>query len=149
MKPFNRPVFFVPATGTLLPVLIDEATLDPDGHYVGRYSKERLDKITLRYPGATVGDLDAFIEKRDSMMRTQPTETTAEVFEDALSVLPPLDFQRNCLGTSFKCVERLSGRITAIYAELQGRYFFFNDLDTTTHLEIIAKVRASLSEVSA
>jgi hypothetical protein len=148
MKPFDRPVFFVPAKGTLLPVLIDEAILDPAGHYIGRYSKEPLDKIALRYPGATVGDLEAFIQTRESMMRTTPAEITAEVFEEALSVLPPLDFQRNCLGTTFKCVERLSGRVTAIYAEIQGRYFSFNDLDTTTHLEIIAKIRASLSEVA-
>lgn len=141
---YNHPVFFVPASGTLLPSLIDEAVLNSDGHYIGRYSRETLEAIAARYGKAVaIGEWEDFVASKEAMMKSPPAEITEDDFNAALEVLPPDDYCEDSRGTSFKCCERLSGRITSIYACANGRHFSFNDVDSLTHRAIMDKVHAA------
>lgn len=137
---FKRPVFYVPANGIRVPLVIDEAREDSSGQYIGTYSREPLPKIAVRYPGATVGELDDVIASKEAMLCSDPVEIDSSEFHEALGVLPPLDFVRTEQGTTFKSEERLSGRITAVYAAIKGRYFTFNAVDTIVHGGILGKV---------
>lgn len=130
-------VFYTPATAQRVPVIIDTAE-----NGLGRFSGETLEQIQVRYPGALLGDLETVVAEKEAMLRTEPTQITEAQFMDALECLPPLDYQQRGAGCSFKCEERLSGRMTSIYASVgnPSTYWTFVDLDTTPHAEIMARV---------
>ena len=130
--------FYQPGTLSIIDLAVER-----DGALRGRYSNESLDEMRQRYPGAIVGDLDAFIEDKERQLRTEPEAITAAQFEAALCVLPPLDYRGSAVSESFKCSEMFSGRITAVYCHLRvdGRehYFTFSDVRTIKHEAIVAR----------
>ncbi len=136
-------VFYVPATEGSMPRVIDAVVLI-DGEERGAYSLETLAQLDRRYPGITIGDSDDVEREREARMRTEPQACTEEQFWEALECLPPLDWQRKAGGESFKIVERLSGRMTHIYARSGTTYWSFVDRDDMTHAAIMARVTASV-----
>lgn len=138
-KTLESPVFYVPAQGQQVPVVIDVAILRT-GSYVGLYSNQTIDELRKKHPLICLGESDAVRDQKEAMITTTPTEITAEAYEYALCTLPPSGYKANSIGASFKCEEHLSGRITAIYASIQGRCFTFNGVASMPHAQIMAKV---------
>ncbi|WP_272668140.1 hypothetical protein [Providencia sp. PROV117] len=78
---------------------------------------------------------------REQAAKTAPTEITLMQFMDALSVMPPLDWQGNNNTESFKLQEMVMGNVTDIFVKVDGRYFTFRDVSTLSHAQIISRVR--------
>lgn len=85
----------------------------------------------------------------EARFKTLVEEISAEAFDDGLNVLPPFAWIHRSGGQSFKISERIAGCVTAIYVELGGRYFRFNDDIRTPHEECLKRVSAFLSEQTA
>lgn len=138
---FPNTMFYVPGSMNI----IDYAIMR-DGVLRGGYSNETLDEIRARYPGAIVGELDKFVDERDASLRTEPVEITAEQWTEALEVLPPLDHVYDGTACTFKCMEMLCGRITAVYCRIGKRCFTFNDYASIKHADILTKVMRHLAK---
>jgi hypothetical protein len=136
-------VFYTPACGHLVPRIIDTVVL-ADGQERGQFSGKTLAELTDKYPTVCVGDLDDVTRIKENMMRTEPESCTEEQFWEALECLPPEGWVRAGGGESFKMVERLSGRMTTIYARSGSTYWSFVDADDLTHAAIMAKVTAAI-----
>lgn len=134
----NTPVFYVPGK----PGIIDVAVMR-DGAHVGQYSGETLDQIAVRYPGAALGELGPVTEFSENCFRSPPVEITQERFIEMLEVLPPVGWKHDGTGQSFKLSERTSGNITAIFAEIGGKYFELSDSIFTPHAKIMAACKAA------
>lgn len=80
---------------------------------------------------------------REQAAKTAPTEITLLKFMDALSVMPPLDWQGDRDSESFKLMEMVLGNVTDIYVKVQGRYFTFRDVCTLSHAQIVSRVRCA------
>ncbi|MTC21277.1 MULTISPECIES: hypothetical protein [unclassified Providencia] len=80
---------------------------------------------------------------REQAAKTAPKEITLAQFMDALSVMPPLDWQGNNNTESFKLQEMVLGNVTDILVKVSGRYFPFRDVATLSHAQIISRVRCA------
>jgi hypothetical protein len=121
------------------------ADLNAAGVYVGAFSGETQTQLNARYPGIQIGELETVVAQKEAMLTTEPMEISEDVYVKMLEVLPPDDWQRDSSGSSFKMCEHLSGRITAVYAFVNGRHFTFNDVATLGHAAIMQKVGNSMS----
>lgn len=148
VQDFKHPVFYVPAEKERVPLIVDETMLRADGVLVGRYSCQTIDQVRVRHPGVQIGELDTIVAETEAMMITTPVEIDEEAFDYALEVLPPRDYATFGACTSFKMCEHLTGRITAVYAQVDGSYYAFNDVYTITHAQIVEKVRAAIQPVA-
>lgn len=140
---FKQPVFFR-VTKDEQKRIVDVAVQTDNGDWAGHYGGKTLKQLQGEDSSIALGEHEAIHVEIEQSQITQPIEISEDAFEYAFEVLPPLDYQCDATGMSFKSEELLSGRITANYAQIGGRYFQFNDLDTTPHRAIIDKVRASL-----
>lgn len=132
----EQKVFYVPGRHGI----IDLAIQRPDGVLVGEFSKETLEQIGRRYPGAQLGDFDTVLDAQEQAMKTDPKEVTEEHFIEMLECLPPMGYV-NCGNTeSFKVCELVSGNIANIYARIGSRYFHLCDVASIKHDAIIAKI---------
>lgn len=82
-------------------------------------SGEELNRLAAEYEQSLIGNW---------------TEITAEQYDDALNILPPLQWT----GGGFFCLEAYSGTLHSFYQELDGRYF--------TSLQSIKAPRADILE---
>lgn len=135
-------VFYMPARQTLVPNVIDEALPDAQGTLRGRYSGRTMVELSQSYPSLQLGGLADVIAQQEAMLTTQPRQTSFEDFEQALGMLPPQDYVGDAAGSSFKCQEHLSGRITAVHAMVDGKFYTFNDVCSITHAQIVEKIRS-------
>ena len=81
----------------------------------------------------------------EARFKTPVEEITAEAFDDALNVLPPVGWTRSRGAQSFRISERIAGRVTAIYVEMAGRHFRFHDDIRTLHEEACERVLAFIA----
>lgn len=109
---------------------------------MGLYSKETIEQLATKYPGVEIMDFDEFAAFKERALSSQPKEITEERYMEMLCVLPPEDHVVGIGDESFKCCERLSGRITSIYCRLGSRFFTFDDVYTLTHEEIVRRCSA-------
>lgn len=72
--------------------------------------------------------------------KTEPMEIPEERFHEMLNVLPPVSWHNTSDGESFKLSERTTGSITAIFVNLNGRFFEFSDDIRTPHRECCGRV---------
>lgn len=73
-------------------------------------------------------------------------EISADDWQEALNCLPPENWQK-VLGVSiFRCSERLTGNITAHYAQVGSRYWCANLPTTTRYTEIAVQVHQLTGE---
>lgn len=126
----TQTVAYQPSNLTIIDIM------QPDGK--SQYARETIEQIKARYPGAEVWDFDAAIEHKENALKSPPIEITLDQFIDALEVLPPRDWQRTSEGESFKMCEHTSGRITAIYAKVNGKYYTLSNVNTMPHADIMA-----------
>ncbi|WP_272689712.1 hypothetical protein, partial [Providencia sp. PROV033] len=81
--------------------------------------------------------------RREHAAKTAPKEITLVQFMDALSVMPPLDWQGHNHTESFKLQEMVLGNVTDIFVKVDGRYFTFRDGSTLSHAQIVSRVRCA------
>lgn len=139
----REPVFFVPGTAGRTTSMIDLAKAGPDGALIGGHSNRTAEDLERDYPGLQLGEFEDVTTTMENERKTEPVEIDAEAYAFALEVLPPHGYSGDSAGESFKMIERVSGRITTVFARLGKRFFKFNDLYTIRHNEIVAKIRAS------
>jgi hypothetical protein len=84
--------------------------------------------------------LDEAVARHEAAFKSEPVEIAETDWNSALNVLPPVRWTRDGFGESFKMSERLTGAITAIYVQLNGRYFSFNDDIRMPHAECCRRV---------
>ncbi len=125
-----------------------DGVLETDtGEYIGLYSGKTLAELTAEYGmGVTVGTVDEYRNLHDASYRTRPVPTCAEVYQEMLEILPPVNWVTVGGVESFRMSERLTGAITAIYARLGGTYWTFYDRIDLPPAEVAAKVRAAYLE---
>lgn len=80
---------------------------------------------------------------REQAAKTAPKEITLSQFMDALSVMPPLDWQGNNNTESFKLQEMFLGNVMDIFVKVDGRYFTFRDVSTLSLAQIVSRVRCA------
>ena len=120
--------------------IIDLAVPREDGVLVGQISRESIEQISERYPGAYLDTLSGAIERRNKAMTSAPKKITREQFIAALECLPPMGWTSRGYTESFKMSEFTCGNITSIYARIDERYYHMSDVFTLKHEEIIAMV---------
>lgn len=88
-----------------------------------------------------VGIMEAF-RLQEEAAKTEPTEISEAEFVDKLNILPPFGWVPGFGDgpSSFKISEPYIGKVHAIYAKLNGRYFTFRDNVRMRHDDILAKV---------
>lgn len=129
----NRPrVIFCTATQSIIDYIRDAAG-ETDALAIRRLAPEYGTALTAM-PAA---EAQALYENK---YKTPVREVSAEDFDDALNVLPPVGWSRLRGGESFKISERIAGRVTAIYVALQGRHFRFDDDIRTPHKDCLQRV---------
>jgi hypothetical protein len=105
-----------------------------------------LEEIQQRYPGAQRMEKQAAYIAYDEAMRTKyvksPIVISAEEFDNALNVLPPMNWVRKVGTESFKISEFLTGNITSIYARIGDTFYGLADDANLTHDQIIDKCKA-------
>ena len=138
------PVFYVPGNQGIAPMVVDVAMKQPDGTYTSRFSQKTYAMLANDYPGLVIGDLDAVI-KEDTYRNRPPFEITRESFQQALECLPPENWTHEGDTESFVMCEHTCGRITGIYARIDDKFYSFSDLNSITHVEIVAKVRTAIA----
>ena len=113
---------------------------------LGLYSKETLEQVRERNPGAEVGDFDEVCDAQADYWRKPPTEITEARFWEMLCVLPPEGWEIRDDSESFKLCEYTSGAVTGIYARIgpvgQARYFEMQDYFTLPHAVIVERCQA-------
>ena len=137
--------FYVPAHDGYVPSMIDVARVNDKGETVTYFHGETLAELRERYPTAELISIEEFDRLKEAALRTEPEPTTAESFMEMLEVLPPLSYRSTTDGTSFKMIERYSGRMTNIYARIGNTYWVFMDRDDLTHDQIMAKVKQTMA----
>lgn len=80
---------------------------------------------------------------REQAAKTTPKEIDLRQYMDAISVMPPQDWQGNNSSESFKLQEMVMGNVTDIFVKVQERYFTFRDVCTLSHAQIVSRVRCT------
>lgn len=139
-------LFYIPATATLHARSIDQVVQMPDGRQVGSFTGQTQAEIAARYgEEVLISDIQAFHEMQEAAMITSPEPCTEADFTAAFGCLPPMRYGRTDGVESFRCSEFYSGRVTRIYANLDGTYWTWKDNAFISADVLVAKVRAAAS----
>lgn len=112
----------------------------------GQFSRLSIAQLQQRDPGGRIMTSTEAAELHERAMIDETVQgITDATFNAALEVLPPEDLVIRGKEMTFKSSEHWSGRVTAIYARVDGECFTFKDLCTLKHDEIIGRVRAACS----
>lgn len=116
------------------------ATERADGVIVGWQTGKTLNEIQREFPTAVIIGENEAADQIESLAKTEPRRIDKKTFKNALEMLPPDDWVFDRKFESFKCSERTTGRVTAIYVSIGAFYWMFHDLCTMSHSEIIERV---------
>ena len=128
----TRPVVFNAATNTLVDFLRPSET-----------PAEALVRLAEYGTCLTILPFEQAWQRHEAAAKTEPLEITSAHWHDMLGVLPPVAWKNDHHGESFKLSERTTGSITAIYVQIDGRYFVFGDSIFTPHAACCQRVRNS------
>lgn len=116
----------------------------------GGYCGKSFDDLKKEYPDLQVEEVDAFIQRKEAALITEPAEIDLEKFSYYLDVLPPDNFHTGNGVTYFQMCEHQSGRITQTCVALNvgehRRYFAFDDVAGLPVAQAVAKVKAWLDK---
>jgi hypothetical protein len=108
----------------------------------GQFSGLSLAQLQQRYPGGRImTSTDAAELRERAMIDATVRSISGAAFDEALGILPPEDLVISGRDATFKSSEHWSGRVTAIYARIDGECFTFKDLCTLEHHEIVSRVQ--------
>ena len=110
------------------------------------YSKETFAQVQARHPDAELTTLDDASTRQEREFLTDPAPITEEQYWYWLEVLPPINWHRTGDGEVFQVSEITCGRVTQTCAKIGDgnggtRYFGWQDIAHTPHLDLIAKAR--------
>ena len=128
----NRPVAYCTTRNSIIDLLRNGETADAAFRRLVEYGSTLI-----------VLPLDEAWQRHETAFNAEPVEITESQWHDMLGVLPPVAWQRDANGESFKLSERTTGAITAIYVHLNKRYFTFSDDIRTPHAECCKRVAVS------
>lgn len=106
----------------------------------GESNEAALSRLAEYGPDLVILPLDEAWARHEAAFKSEPVEIAEADWSYALNVLPPVRWTRDGFGESFKMSERLTGAVTAIYVQLNGRFFSFNDDIRTPHAECCRRV---------
>jgi hypothetical protein len=129
-------VFYTPAANGAAPQIID---ISVNG--IGMYCRQDRDELSKLHPGLLEDDSSVVRLQIENCLRTEPTPCSEDEWIDSLECLPPVDWVRRGGGESFKMSERISGRMTKIFARFDSRCWSFVDTGDLTHFEIMNRVK--------
>lgn len=133
---FREPVFYVHGSAWLVDIAREQ-----DGVLVANNTGETIAQLALRHPGVCVIELDDAILRTQQSVQLPAVEITADAFNAAAACLPPNHWRDIGGAESFKCPERVVGRITSIYARIGARHFHLRDDFDLPHSEIVKRCR--------
>lgn len=124
-----------------------QSIIDVVRNGAGETDQQAIDRLRAEY-GTALTALPAreAQQRYEARFKTPVREISAETFDDALNVLPPEDWVHARGGQSFKISERIAGSVTAIYVNLQGRYFQFDDHIRTPHEECLKRAAEFIAQ---
>jgi len=108
--------------------------------WMAQHSGLMLPELRVRYPGAILGDEEAFLIDQERAYGTPPARTTAARFEFNLPQRPVIDYHADELGASFMLADLDHGNMTTIFAQWGGRYWTLTGLATLPHLLIMRRI---------
>lgn len=111
------------------------------GEWHARFGGQTLEQLRDEFPGMELLPTAVALARENERLRTPWIEVSRSRYIDQLECLPPVDWNRSTGGESFKSMERTGGDVTAIHAEVEGRFFECHDLHTLTHEQVIASVK--------
>jgi hypothetical protein len=119
--------------------------IHPDDGLTLHYREDET-QVRARYPNAQRLSCEDAWKAADAVgtarYRQDITEVTAERFNDALNVLPPVGWTTRQGIDSFRISERIWGSITDIYARLGDRFFKLSDDIRLSPDIVVERVRA-------
>jgi len=130
-------------------VALDYAYADESGHWRTVFDQQTLDDVRVAYPDARVTTEREFKSLQHRHACTDPVEITADEYDDALGVMPPLNPTRIPGSASFMLREMYVGSVTTIYVCLESgdgpaRCFKFRDKFTLTHRQVLERVERAI-----
>ncbi|MEQ1696164.1 MAG: hypothetical protein ABL901_10045 [Hyphomicrobiaceae bacterium] len=125
----NRPCVFNTRTNSVIDYL-----------HKGESNEAALVRLAEYGPDLVVLPIDDAWQRHEDAAKSPPVEITEERWHEMLNVLPPVAWHRTSDGESFKISERTTGLITAIFVQLNGRFFEFSDSIRTPHQECCKRV---------
>ncbi|EEZ6817795.1 TPA: hypothetical protein QHN42_003838 [Enterobacter hormaechei subsp. steigerwaltii] len=120
--------------------LFFEEAIHDGKQFVTRYGKQPLDVLNMQGEQYVLVSRNEAIEMIREAARKPVEEITAEIFNDQLEVVPPIDWYGKGDDQSFKLGEMHAEDVTDIYAYYRGRYFRFRDRVSMKHSEIIQRI---------
>ena len=135
-------VFYVPGQ----PSIIDYARELAPGQWATRCGLLMLPELRVRYPGAVLGDEEAFLRDQEAAHGTRPVRISAARYDYALSHHNVTDFAADNECDSFKLPCGEVGNVTRIYAHWHGCYWTFMALATLPHPAIVERLAESATE---
>lgn len=126
--------------GATVPMVID--VINPETG-TGAYGGKRIEDYANEYTDVRVVTFEEYDALHEQAWRQAPQRITRQDYIDALEVLPPSGWVHGEGNESFKCCERLSGKMTNIYARIGDTYYQMVDAITMRHADIIAACAAA------
>lgn len=121
--------------------------------YTNKTTEEYLEELRERYPNKPEPLVLGFEEAFELVQAAQRekylsawTEITEEQWMDALEILPPEKWRTVAGVEIFRCMEYLTGSITAHYARIAERFFSANRCTSTSYEVIASEVYAATQE---
>lgn len=144
----NPQVFYSKGTAKAVLTCHDTAHDFGDGvlrSYFRRLTKEEMSAVV----GAEimVTDMETFTTLQEESYKSEPRRIDESDFIFALECLPPMMYGYHLGLETFRFAERLSGRITSIYArEPNGTCWKFDDIATLSHELVRDKISAAAAK---
>lgn len=104
---------------------------------LGMYGGQSLEELQAKYPGAVIADLKEWEAAKETALTTEPKPIDEERFMEMLEALPPQNWQQNPGCNSFEMSEHYSGRITSIFARVDGKFWEFQGIAGTPQGDIV------------
>ncbi|HEU0198541.1 MAG TPA: hypothetical protein VFQ88_15185 [Nevskiaceae bacterium] len=130
-----------------LPIAIDRVAsptanpADPRAHCL--YSNTSLHQLrACCHAPVHVITMAVFRREQLAAYRTEPSEISAEQYEEALCVMPPLNWARTNGVESFQWRERIVGSVAQFFATAAGKFYRLRDDNVLRPCEIAARINA-------
>ncbi|AZS59273.1 hypothetical protein C5E18_24465 (plasmid) [Pectobacterium parmentieri] len=122
-------------------LLFFEDAIHDGKQFVTRYGKQPLDVLNMQGEQYVLVSRNEAIEMIREAVRKPVEEITAEIFNDQLELMPPIDWYGKGDDQSFKLAEMYAEDVTDIYVYYGGRYFHFRDRVSMKHSEIVQRIK--------
>jgi len=115
---------------------------------IGAYSRKTKAQLEETYGSELrLVTVEEAIDLIDDAWTSEPQVVSESEFFESLGCMPPLKWQSRNGAASFRMSEPYTGTIHAAYVCVGKQHFCFRDRLAKTHEELVAKVKASISNL--